>query len=71
MLQLEPGTWYVVVTCEKCISTIFLFPDLNHGKRNLRANYIVTCPHCAHKGGYQAHHYLHSEPNYQLALSEA
>ena len=57
----EAGVWYIVVTCEQCKSTIFLFPDLTQGKSVLHANYIVTCPRCAHKGGYEAHHYLHSD----------
>lgn len=61
MFEPETGRWYIVVTCEKCQTTIFLFPDLTEGKSVLDANYIVTCPRCAHKGGYRADHYLHSE----------
>ena len=60
MFEPEPGTWYIVVNCEQCKSTIFLFPDLTKGKSVLAANYIVTCPRCAHKGGYVARHYYHS-----------
>jgi len=54
MIKPQQGTWYIVVTCDKCKSTIVLFPDLTEGKSVLDANYIVTCPRCAHKGGYQA-----------------
>jgi hypothetical protein len=32
MLQPQDGTLYIVVTCEQCQSTIFLFPDLTEGK---------------------------------------
>ena len=59
MLKPLTGTWYVVVTCQKCESTIFLFRDLTEGKSALDANYIVTCPQCGHKDGYQARHYFH------------
>jgi hypothetical protein len=60
MFTPEAGTWYIVVACEQCESTIFLFVDLNNGKGILEANYIVTCPQCSHKGGYAARHYYHS-----------
>ena len=60
MLQPQIGTWYIVVTCEKCQATIFLFRDLNEGKGALDANYIVRCPHCEHKGAYTAQHYFHA-----------
>jgi hypothetical protein len=33
-----PGMWYIVVTCDGCKSTIFLFPDLTEGKSVLDAN---------------------------------
>lgn len=59
MFKPETGTWYIVVTCSNCKRTIFLFPDLNNGKGKLDANYIVTCPQCSHKDGYQARHYFH------------
>lgn len=59
MISPQAGTWYIVVTCEKCGSTVFLFPDLTEGRGVLDANYIVTCPRCNHKGGYQARHYFH------------
>lgn len=61
MIKTEKGLWYIVVTCEKCSSTIFLFQDLTEGKSSLDANYIVTCPRCGHKDGYQGRHYFHSE----------
>ena len=61
MFTPEAETWYIVVTCKKCTSTIFLFRDLTEGKGVLDANYIVTYPRCAHKAGYAAHHYLHSD----------
>ncbi len=60
MFTPEVGTWYIVVTCAKCTSTIFLFADLTEGKGALDANYIVTCPQCDHKGTYLARHYHHS-----------
>ena len=60
MFTPEARTWYVVVTCKQCKSTIFLFSDLTNGKGALDANYIVTCPSCAHKGGYLARHYYHA-----------
>ncbi|HEV8589878.1 MAG TPA: hypothetical protein VGQ72_13470 [Pyrinomonadaceae bacterium] len=58
--KLHTGTWYIVVTCEKCKSTIFLFPDLTEGRGVLDANYIVACPRCSHKGAYTAQHYYES-----------
>ena len=61
MFTPERGTWYVIVTCDGCTRTIYLFPDLTEGKSALDANYIVTCPRCGHKGAYHARHYLHSE----------
>ena len=61
MQEPETGVWYIVVTCENCKSTIFLFQDLNAGKGVLDATYIATCPHCTHKGSYVAQHYYHSE----------
>jgi len=60
VIKPQEGTWYIVVTCEQCSSTIYLFPDLTEGKSHLDANYIVTCPGCNHKGGYKARHYFHS-----------
>jgi predicted nucleic-acid-binding Zn-ribbon protein len=57
----QAGTWYIVVTCAKCASTIFLFRDLTEGKGSLDARYIVTCPRCKHEGQYQARHYLHTD----------
>lgn len=59
MIHPQSGIWYIVVTCEKCASTVFLFPDLTEGKSVLDANYVVTCPSCGHKDGYQARHYFH------------
>jgi predicted nucleic-acid-binding Zn-ribbon protein len=59
MIKPQDGTWYIVVTCDKCASTIVLFPDLTEGQGSLHANYIVTCPRCGHKGGYEAKHYFH------------
>ena len=73
MFTPEPLTWYIVVTCEQCNSTIFLFQDLTKGKSVLDANYIVTCPRCTHKGGYHARHYFHpfkqEQVSPQLSLS--
>jgi hypothetical protein len=60
MFTPESETWYIVVICEGCKSTVFLFADLTQGKARLDANYIVTCPRCAHKGAYLARHYYHS-----------
>ncbi len=57
MFKTQDGSWYIVVTCEGCKSTIFLFADLTKGKGSLDATYIVTCPRCGHKGGYLAQHY--------------
>jgi hypothetical protein len=67
MFKPEAETWYIVVTCERCQSTIFLFHDLTKGKGGLEANYIVTCPRCAHKGGYHARHYYHSSEPQQTS----
>jgi len=61
VIKPQDGTWYIVVTCEKCVSTVFLFPDLTEGKSKLDANYIVTCPRCNHKGAYNARHYFHND----------
>jgi hypothetical protein len=70
MIKPEKGLWYIVVNCYKCSSMIFLFPDLTEGKGVLNANYIVTCPRCSHKGGYQARHYFHSGHTDANALQE-
>jgi predicted nucleic-acid-binding Zn-ribbon protein len=59
MIKPQDGTWYIIVTCENCKATVFLFPDLTEGKGSLSANYIVTCPRCHHKGVYNARHYFH------------
>jgi hypothetical protein len=53
----EIGTWYVVVTCQNCKSTIRLFRDLTGGKSSLDARYLVTCPQCKQEGEYKAEHY--------------
>jgi DNA-directed RNA polymerase subunit RPC12/RpoP len=55
------GTWYIVVTCAKCDSTIFLFRDLTQGKSSLTARYIVRCPRCGHEAEYEARHYQQPE----------
>ncbi|HEU5236073.1 MAG TPA: hypothetical protein VFU37_02960 [Pyrinomonadaceae bacterium] len=55
----QPGTWYIVVTCKHCQSTIFLFRDLTNGKGSLGATYVVTCPHCQRRGEYEGRHYQH------------
>lgn len=61
MIEPREGVWYIVVSCSKCTRTIFLFPDLNDGKGAIDANYVVTCPRCGHKDGYQATHHFHSD----------
>jgi hypothetical protein len=61
MFDPQDGTWYIVVTPEKCQSTIFIFRDLTQGKGSLRGRYIVLCPRCSHKGCYDdARHYRRS-----------
>jgi hypothetical protein len=70
MFTPEVGTWYVVVTCEQCKLTIFLFPDLTNGQGVLHANYIVTCPQCNHKGAYDGRHYYHSKEQHDFRNSE-
>ena len=59
-IEPQPDTWYIVVTCEKCDSTVFLFKDLTDGKGSINATYSVTCPHCRHKSDYESRHYKHS-----------
>jgi DNA-directed RNA polymerase subunit M/transcription elongation factor TFIIS len=61
-MPLEPavGSWYIVVTCANCKSTLYLFRDLTNGTGSLSATYFVTCPECHHKGEYEARHYRHS-----------
>ncbi len=61
-MPIEPqdGSWYIIVTCEHCQSTLYLFRDLTDGKGSLNAIYSVTCPHCRQKGEYEARHYRHS-----------
>jgi hypothetical protein len=61
-MPIEPkaGFWYIVVTCEHCKSTLYLFRDLTEGKGSLNATYTVTYPGCHHKGDYEARHYQHS-----------
>jgi RNase P subunit RPR2 len=56
MIEPEDGQWYVVVTCESCGSTVYLFRDLTQGKGRLDANYIVTCPRCHQKASCTARH---------------
>jgi len=59
--ELRPGTWYIVVTCKQCGSVIYLFRDLTDGKSSLGGGtYLVTCPHCEHRGEYEARHYQHT-----------
>ena len=60
-MPIEPqsGSWYIVVTCEHCKSTLYLFRDLTNGKGLLSATYFVTCPHCHKRGEYEARHYQH------------
>jgi hypothetical protein len=38
-MRIEPqvGSWYIVVTCERCHSTLYLFRDLTAG-RNLHSH---------------------------------
>ena len=58
-MRFEPsvGTWYIVVTCGNCGSTLYLFRDLNNGKGSLTGTYFVTCPRCDHLGEYEGRHY--------------
>jgi hypothetical protein len=60
MFQPQDNTWYVVATCEKCDSRIFLFRDLTEGAGSLNALYVVTCPSCFHQGRYECRHYRYS-----------
>ena len=57
--------WFIVVTCQECQSTIFLFRDLNNGKGSLNATYDIKCPECNHKGSYEGRHY--QEPSYSAS----
>ena len=61
-MSIEPkvGSWYIVVTCEHCRSTLYLFRDLTEGKGSLSATYTVTCPGCQWKGEYEAQHLKYS-----------
>ncbi len=59
-IEPEDGSWYIVVTCERCNSILYLFRDLTEGKGSLNASYFVTCPRCLHKAEYEARHYKHS-----------
>jgi DNA-directed RNA polymerase subunit RPC12/RpoP len=61
MLKPQAGEWYIITTCERCKSLIFLFPDLTEGRGSLKATYIITCPHCNHKGGHEGRHYQHPD----------
>jgi DNA-directed RNA polymerase subunit RPC12/RpoP len=61
MLEPQPATWYIVVICANCQSTVFLFRDLTNGQGSLKATYFVTCPHCRHKAEYDGRHYQHLE----------
>ena len=57
----EVDSWYIVVTCAKCESILFLFRDLTDGQSSSGASYSVICPHCYHKGEYEARHYQHTQ----------
>jgi len=59
-IEPQPGTWYIVVTCQKCDSTVFVFRDLTDGKGSINATYSVTCPRCQQKGDYEGRHYQHA-----------
>jgi hypothetical protein len=61
-IEAKNGSWYIVVTCEHCQSTLYLFRDLTEGKGSLSATYAVTCPLCQQKGEYEARHHQYS-PN--------
>ena len=60
-MSIEPqvGSWYIVVTCERCHSVLYLFRDLTEGTGSLSATYTVTCLSCGHQGEYEARHYQH------------
>jgi len=58
-IEPEVGSWYIVVTCEHCRSTLYLFRELTEGNGSLSATYAVTCPNCNQKGEYEARHYRH------------
>jgi len=53
----QTGHWFIVATCEKCRTTIYLFRDLNEGKGSLNATYKTTCPNCHYTGYYDGRHY--------------
>lgn len=55
----QDGTWYIVITCSHCRSTVYLFRDLTEGKGALDACYVVKCPYCQQDGEYEARHYYH------------
>jgi hypothetical protein len=59
-IESQVGSWYIVVTCEQCNSVLYLFRDLTEGKGSLSATYSVTCPHCYHRGEYEARHHRHA-----------
>ena len=52
--DLEPGEWYVFITCHHCAHTHVLFPDLTKGKSEVKGYYVWTCPDCNHTGDYEA-----------------
>jgi len=58
--ELQPGIWYIVVTCKQCNEMILLFRDLTKGQGTLNATYRVTCPRCNHRGEYEGRHYQHA-----------
>ena len=47
---LKPGTWYLVVECEYCLTRHVLMADPSNGQGTIRDIHRATCPFCQRIG---------------------
>jgi hypothetical protein len=62
LAKLRAGEWYLTATCQVCHCKIVLFPDLNNGGVEIKAECGVTCPRCRTEARLPIQHYQHTEP---------
>lgn len=51
---LKPGEWYLVATCEYCLTRYVCAHDSSPGKGRLKPIYQTTCPQCMRIGFHAA-----------------
>ena len=59
LATLEPGRWYIRITCRRCKIKLPLFEDLNHGNGSVAGNFALRCPECGLEDNCPAEHYFH------------